>query len=568
MSAADDFADSLLAGFDKPAAPTEEAPAPAPHEAFADSLMADIDKQATTPKSEPKQKETPPDASTKSFEGNTISLAIPLPGMTDKRFDTGIPMPASAGKAFAQFGSGLTDIGLGLDQAMGKATNADADAKRRMDDPLNKGFWGTVNNMAGRAAPFVAGAAGALPFAGSAPAWMMTAAPIAYGGAQGYVEPVETHGPGRGLNTAIGALTAGLGPAAHKIFGLGEDKIAGPLAREAADLGYKVTPGDANTQGITGFIRDKMGGVPIVGQRQGVREANQAKFGEQVAKTWGGSGGSIHPEQFAKDGDALKTQITGMYKNNPLTITNQFEKKLEAIGTKVAASDTGRNEVKKITDEIAGARVFDKKTGTYTADGEKIQTVLENLEARMRGDPKSEMNKVRQNLYDTIKTEYTKKMKPEDAKQLAESLQHRKAWDAMKGYIEKTGAGEAGRSRGQLSPEDVAAAARAMGTGSNKELNRAAEIGQHMLRPTGRVPNFGASIPNLVGSTALTGAAAGPSALINSPMMYNIGKHPIVAGALKRAGSPVTRPLAVQGALSATEGYAHEQQRGREMFSE
>jgi hypothetical protein len=589
MSASDDFAASLIEDFNKRStSPAPTATAAPEQEDIGAALMKQAAQQNTPPKPTPKPEPVERKLDDRDFEGSTLDFAIPIPGLTDKRINTPIPADWIA-KPLAQFGSGLDDVGLGLQQLMGKASKEEGEEKKKMDEPLTKGVVGTTLNMAGKAAPFVAGAAGgmyaipALAGAGTTAGipWLATggagnlatasaltpwlaAAPVGYGALQGAMEPVGTSGPGRGFNTVLGAVTAGMGPAAHKIFGLGEDKIAGPLAKEAAAQGYQVTPGDANTKGITAFLRDKMGGMPVVGQRGSVREANQATFGEKVAKSWGGTGDSLHPEQFAKDGDALATQITGMYKNNPLTITNQFEKKLEDVGNKVAASDAGRTEVKKITDEIAGARVYNKQTGQYTADGEKIQTVLENLEARMRGDPKAEMNKVRQGLYDTIKAEYTSKMKPEDAERLAQSLQKRKAWDAMKTYVEKTGVGESGRVRGQLSPDDVAAAARAMGVGSNAELSKTAEIGQHLLRPTGKSPSFGTSIPALAGSTALTTAGALPSIAVNSPLAYKALQNPILKGVASRVGSPVTRPLAVQGALSATEAYANNQQRGRE----
>jgi hypothetical protein len=570
----DDAADEVYTGLtpakqEESGAQSVLTPTASPWDAAADEAFTVSSKPTPVPqRSLPPE---PPDASDKSFEGSTIQLAVPIPGLTDKRWDTGIPMPGGAKttKALAQFGSGLTDVGLGLDQVLGRAGTAEADEKHRMDDPLNKGFMGTTLNMAGKAAPFVAGAAGgmfAAPVLGGASSlapWM-AAAPVIYGGAQGAMEPVQSHGPGRGVNTFIGGLSAGMGPLTSKVFGLGPDKVAGPLAREAAADGYKVTPADANTQGIVGYMRNKLGQLPVIGQRPDVIAHNEAKFTEKVASTWGGTAESLANEgRFLQDGKDIGTKITGVYKNNPLTITNQFEKKLQSVHDGLAASDAGRNEVKKVMDEIAGARVFDKKSGQYIADGEKIQTVLENLQARSRGDPKAEMNKVRTKLYDTIKAEYTGKLKPEDAERLEKALSQRKAWESMQDYVAKTSKGVAGREKGKLTPDDVALATKAMYGNEKAPVDRILEVGQHMLRPAKTPPNFG-NVLNLPGAIASTGVAAAPSRFINSPMAYKALNNPIVAGALNRAGSPVVRPLVTQGALSATEGVSDTMHKGAE----
>jgi hypothetical protein len=587
MASFDDIANDVL-GAPKSEESTEQstaAPAVSPWDTIYEQTQAAQPREERAP---PAPIQEPPDASQASFKDDTLKFAIPIPGLTHHQFDTGWVPPGAGAfqKRMANIGSGLTDIGLGWDQVMGKATEKDADEKKKLDDPLNKGVLGTTLNMFGKSMPFIAGAAGGaatLPFLGGAAPIAAATAPIGYGGLQGFSEPVDTNGPGRGLNTAIGAVTAGMGPLASKLFGLGPDKVAGPLAREAADQGYKVTPADTKSSGIVNWMRNKLGEAPVIGQREGVKDFNKAKFTENVASTWGGTAKSADPKVFAQEGEDLTTQLTGMYKSNPLTITNQFDKKLEEIGNKVAASDAGRNQVKKVTDEIAGARVLDKETGLYKADGEKIQTVLEDLQSKFKtGDPKSEMNKLRRELYDTIKGEYTAKMKPEDLERFNKVSERRRAWDAMSNYVAKSARGEGKREVGNLSPDDVAIATRAMYGGETAPADKFIEAGRHILRPTTNpwgstaaltggaaavAPTFFAGLPALAKAAPVLGAAGIASRAINSPLAYKVGTSIMDNPLVSKTGSlisPFAKPMVVQGALSATEGIANTQQRGRE----
>jgi hypothetical protein len=550
------------------------------------SQVAAFDTPAKSTKTEVAAPE--PDASQESFKDDTIKLAIPIPGLTHHQIDTGWVPPGAGAfqKRMANIGSGLTDIGLGWDQLMGKATEKDADEKKRIDDPLNKGVLGTVLNMGGKALPFVAGAAGgaaALPFLGASATPFALAAPIAGGGIQGAMEPVGTEGPSRGVNTAVGALSGGMGPLMSKLFGT--DKVAGPLAREAAEQGYKVTPGDTKSSGVVNWMRNKLGEVPIIGQREGVKDFNKAKFTENVASTWGGTAKSADPQVFAKEGEDLTTQLTGMYKKNPLQISQKFDDKLNQIGEKVAASDAGRNEVRKVVDEIAGARVLDKQTGLYTADGEKIQTVLENLQSKFKtGDPKSEMNKIRRNLYDTIRSEYTAKMSPEDLERFNKVSERRRAWDAMSNYVAKSARGEGKREVGNLSPDDVAAASRAMYGSETAPADKFIEAGRHILRPAknpiglpGTVTSGAAAVAPayFAGLTALAktapalGVGAVASRAINSPLAYKVGTSIMDNPLVSKTGSlisPFARPAATQGALAATEGMVNAHEEGKKLF--
>ena len=98
-------------------------------------------------------------------------------------------------------GKGMTDLYRGAKQLVGKMTPEEYDAIKKQDAALLNTTSGSVGNIVGQAAPFVA-----LPMTG-----MLTAGAI--GAGQGALTPVGTE-DSRLLNSAIGAGGGMLGQAA------------------------------------------------------------------------------------------------------------------------------------------------------------------------------------------------------------------------------------------------------------------------------------------------------------------------------------------------------------------
>ncbi len=132
------------------------------------------------------------------FKGN-LQFASPFGTL-----DTGIPLPQFLNKGLAQFGSGVADWGLGLDQMRGKAPQGAAEVKRATDAQLNEDWAGKGLHFAGKVAPALA-----VPGIGGAAGMIGTGALA--GGLSGLFEPTA-QGESRGMNTAVGAGLGGILP--------------------------------------------------------------------------------------------------------------------------------------------------------------------------------------------------------------------------------------------------------------------------------------------------------------------------------------------------------------------
>lgn len=266
------------------------------------------------------QSTRPPAVKDSDFEGSTLQFG-PI--------DTGVKLPNAVAKGLAQVGSGIADYPLRIRQIMGKATREDADEKRRIDDPLNRGFAGTINNFAGKVLPALAIPA---TIGSGAVAPLITG--FGAGALQGALEPVAT-GESATKNMLMGAAFGSLIPGAK--LGLQSmtnqfDPFLGPLARSAEQRGFNF--GTADTADQTSLMRSVRNvGRYFPGSAQyinRVKDQNEDQFMREIARTIELPAGTdrITKGTLRAQKGNIGQRIGDIWDNNELIVTPQLRTSL------------------------------------------------------------------------------------------------------------------------------------------------------------------------------------------------------------------------------------------------
>lgn len=231
----------------------------------------------------------------------------------------------------AGVGKGMTDLYRGAKQIAGKMTPEEYDAIKKQDAALMNTTSGTVGNIVGQAAPFVA-----LPMTG-----MLSAGAI--GAGQGALAPVGTE-DSRLLNTGIGAgagmLGQGIANGVSKLLS-GPTRNLTPtqqaLAARGQELGFDLTPaqltGNRVLRGIEGGFSD----LPLTSGVEAARaRGNQNVVNRLAANAIGASGDNVAPEVLTAAQKAAGQTIGDIAKRNTVNLDNTFVQKLIDAADEVA----------------------------------------------------------------------------------------------------------------------------------------------------------------------------------------------------------------------------------------
>ncbi len=508
------------------------------------------------------------------FGGSNLQFATPW-----KTYDTGIPISGASEKALAQFGSGVDDWRAGYNQIMGKMSRADVDEKRKIDDPLNKGFMGTFNNLMGKALPVVAGAA-ALPVEG---AWAPAAA-IGAGLVQGAAEPLGT-GENRAISTAVGGLTAGIPTAAKWLAGSG-DAMLDRSVDMARRMGIPVTIADATTNPLIRGFRSLTDNIPILNRaNRAVQDAQEAAFTSKVGEAWGNASPSITKSTIIKDADDIGKQLKDIYMRNDMPANTQFDAALDSVKNQFGRTNETIDKALDKSIENLRKNIQTDKNGFTYLNGEDVNSWQMQIGADAQGD--TTVQKALRALRNKVLDHYQNNLPQQTSDQLGTLRQQYRAVKAVEDQVVKNSARVGGRTEGVITPADLSKAVESYaGETAPAAWENLAHVGKDIVQrpPTSKIASatavalptvgpaaahmLGASAPVATSLAAIAPLAYGANRAINSPYFRDLmlsaaekAKGPLTSwgptqaleGGIRELAGRTVKPGAVAGALKLTD---------------
>lgn len=584
-----DFADDLLQGMMKPPEKAADE-APSGGTDTATQIFEQMNAAAPQKKTEAPKLPSVPDVNNSDFEGQTLQIGLPLPGLTDKSIDTHIPLPSFITKGLAQLGSGLADAGQGYKQFNGlvglgpKVTEQQVNEKRRMDEPLNKGVAGTINNFAGNIAPYAV----------AAPEGIVGS--LLAGGTQGVMQPVGT-GDSRAMNTGIGfAMPAGMG-ILKAAKNLPAEKVMGPLSREASDQGYNVTLGDSSDNALVRGFKELTDKIPgFGGSKAGNEAVNRANFNTKVASTWGGTADSITDKsKLISDKKRIVDDMQSVWKNNTFEPdTTSFARDIKAVRNKPGMSEDVQNAIDKQI-ELLDSNTHTDSRGIKFIDGEGMKRMQSQLFAADSTNPA--MNEARDELRQVFLDHYKAQLKPKDAAKLEKSMGQYRAFATAEDTVLKAVQG----NTKTLNPAELGEAVRNKYGTNASPYDDIIRVGREFVKDAGPQKKSAGATASLLGANValptiahlagsatlapLTAAATGIGYLankgLNSPGAYRLatGAGDVARAVADKIPSSISRgigagvrrlgrPAMIQGPLEAAGGFRRDQEQGRALFNQ
>jgi hypothetical protein len=496
-----------------------------------DSLEKHVKKQVEVQTTFP-QVEEPAEVDPKTFEGSTLKFG-PV--------DTKIPLPNGVAMGLAQLGSGMSNVGLGYNQMVGKATKQDAAEKRKMDAPLTKGILGTINSMSGEVLPTLA-----VP-SGWGQQLSTKAGPLLegllMGGAQGALAPVAP-GESRGTNVALGGTAGTIFPGLLATAkGLskppaGNQALVAAAEKEGIPLGVADTTSSKLIKAFRSFAND----LPFTGSsNEAVRESQIEAFNKAV----GGRYGSSATKHTAGQREIDKKNITDVMddvwgRNNLPYDANLFGalRKMEADSVKYPGKprDTVLAHIKDLESKVVqdpkgnlyipGTAAKEFQTDLFKNYGNKKEpTALDNQMMDLRG---------------SILDNFNASVTGPDAARLTKARQQYRAFKAVEPALKKADVGVAQREVGDVRPIDLSAGVlqQYKRNPSESPFGDLPQIGQRFLRDT--TSQTGGSIRAMLQNTGLAGSALMGMGWLTNPMLA-AGTSLGFAGANKAMSSPAMR---------------------------
>lgn len=313
-------------------------------------------------------------------------------GKVDATPDVPINTDPTAGNSFAQnaaigAGKAVSDIGLGLKQMFGFASEKDVDARKALDAPLMKTAGGVTGNILGNVAMFAPTVAvpGANTMAGAAVA----------GGLQGFLNPTG-EGESRIANTLNSAVLGAVGQKAGQSLG---NYVSGKLANQSAqlstqqgqnaardailqtakDAGYVVPPTQANPS-LTNSVLEGISGKIKTGQVASVRNqvvtnakaaqalglpantpitrdalANLRQQAGQAYEAVKNAGTVVADQAFTKDLDGLVAKYQGAAKSFPNAAKNEVADLVDSLKVPQFGSDSAVDMIGLLREQADGA---------------------------------------------------------------------------------------------------------------------------------------------------------------------------------------------------------------------
>jgi len=427
---------------------------------------------------------------------------------------------AGAGKAVADLGRGVRQIGANLGMGDSATIQREIDESRQRDAPLMASGGGFVGNIAGNVALTVAPgmALGAVPKAGALSRALLNPdtykAAAGVGAGMGALMPIAT-GESRILNTGLGAL----GGAAGKFIG---DEVIGrifrpvqselpaakeALAREAAQEGIPLDAAQRTGSRALAYLDSAMDSIPATGARQAAKKQTQQEaFTTAALRRAGIDASEASPDILNAQFSALGRQFEDIAGRNAIDFNQPG-----VVNSLADVADEASRRLAGNNAEVIG-RTVDDILNDVDANGVMAGTKYQGWREKLR--PLAKGNDTTAHFYGQVKRAL------DDAFHSQVTGADSEAWKtASRQYANlKTiasamgGAGEAAATN-QISPAQLAQAlrqavgreGRARGRG---DLDSLARIGAAFLKP---VPSSGTAERQLA-QAILTGGGVGGAA--------------------------------------------------------
>lgn len=454
-------------------------------------------------------------------------------------------------KIAAGAGKAVSDLGLGVQQRLGIADQAQVDESKKLDAPLMGTAGGKAGNLLGNVAMVAPTAAipGANTLTGSA----------VLGAALGAAQPTAT-GESVAGNSALGGAGGFIGQSGATMLGRALRPVRAQLSPElqglagkAAQFGIDLTPAQATGSKPLKIIDSVMENLPFTADRQAaIKQAQRGQFNSAVLKTIGEDSKVASPDVL----NNAKTRIGGEFerltKNKSIPIGDDFLNALTKIDSDTTAFSNP--QIKSAVDKGLELASSGKISGE---EYQKVRTVLGKASSDAFKGNNSELGQALKSIKSALDDAADKSISTDDkdAWNLA-----RKQWQSLK-VVEKAAAPtSADAVSGNVSAAKLAQALMSVdkkgftyGT-SNKEMGDLARIGQAFVKD--QVPDSGTAQRSfwqgaLENPLRLIPGAAGfgsipAQALINSSagknyLMKGVGpKTPEALAELLRRGSTAT----------------------------
>lgn len=468
-------------------------------------------KHAQVKKADPTPADTTP-APVADFSGN-LRFATPF-----GTIDTGVALPEAVNRRLAQFGSGVTDAALGVQQRFasdkpkttsdlvtGNTESAslkrEVAAKRTRDAGLNNDFAGKALNIGGQVAPSLAIPAGYLGVLGKA-------APIVEGliagGVSGAAQPTA-EGESAGMNAALGAA----GGAALPGLFAGARAVAKPANQGAADLAaqYGIPLGVADTSGNR-FVKaarsllSDLPGLGAIGNAQ--TGAKQTAFNRAVGGTFGADAERLTPDVMTAAKGAVTGELNRLWGGNTLKLDVQLFNDLHAIEQR-AVTDLNPEQAKLVSNQIQKLLQQSTNSEVPGAFANNWQSELRLAVDGEKGLAKKVLNDLRQSTLQA----FNRGIAPQDAAALGKARGQYGNFKTIEPLMAKAEFGVGGRVSGDV-PAGLLAGQVNQQMGSRaigSDLGNLAQVGSHFL--VDRVAQTGGSPRAMLQNAAVLGGAGG-----------------------------------------------------------
>ena len=255
-----------------------------------------------------------------------------------KRIDFSAPVDPTGDmsgteKVLAGAGKAFVDVGRGVRQITGNATQAEIDEAKRLDAPLMNTGAGVTGNVIGSVAAALPAAL--VPWAGT-----LTGA-AAIGAGLGATQPVAT-GESRAMNTGVGALGGAAGNVAGRLIGRAitpvDTQITGAQARALAGaekLGAQATPGIRTGSLPLRQIEASAESFPLTsGAIRSVKSGNQLVLNRAAANSIGERADEVSQEVLARASSRIGSVFNTAEKIPAIPISTPVQNKLASIEMK------------------------------------------------------------------------------------------------------------------------------------------------------------------------------------------------------------------------------------------
>lgn len=371
---------------------------------------------------------------------------------------------------------------------------------------------------------------------------------VSGGAMAGLVDPESA-----ATGVVIGAATPAVIRGSSKVFdatarALRPEVSATPLARRALEMGAPLGIADLSNNGMVrgtrSILNDSLftGGI---GRAQ--NEAKQAWFNQQVGKTFGADAKSLTPEIMDTAKKRLGNEFDRIWGGNDLMVDNQLLVKLS--GLRQNADLLPQGEGKRLLSHLDDfeSRIAQGADGAMVIPGgvaNRFQSSLRKTSEGAQGFLKNDLLDMRQSVISA----FNRSVSPQDAAALTANRGKYKAMKTVEPLLQKSEAGVAGRTSGDVPPALLSQAVvnSYKGGVGGAPLTELSQIGQRFL--VDRTPQTGGSARAAIQNTALGGALAA-GALTNPYTLLGI---PAAMGVNKALGSPAL----ARGLLTAPESGA------------